>query len=115
VSGPLHRSRLVWEFVRQQRGRLWLEIPSGLRTGVESRGVSVAALETARATELLSRQLPGTEPARPPGAVSDASPPHTGLSFWEQAEQFPLYLYYVIINCSLCSRFCQIEKLVAEL
>jgi len=61
----------------------------------------------------LSRQLPGTEPARPPGAVSDASPPHTGLSFWEQ--QFPLYLYYVIIKSSLCSRFCQIEKLVAEL
>jgi hypothetical protein len=61
------------------------------------------------------RQLPGTEPARPPGAVSDASPPHTGLSFWEQAERFPLYLYYVIINSSLSSRFCQIEKLAAEL
>ena len=29
---PAHRSRAVWEFVRQQRGRIWLEsLPAGLR------------------------------------------------------------------------------------
>jgi len=37
------RSRLVWEFVRQQRGRLWVGIPSGLSIGVEPRGVFVGA------------------------------------------------------------------------
>ena len=33
---PAHRSRAVWDFVRQQRGRVWFRISSRLCPGTES-------------------------------------------------------------------------------
>lgn len=54
-------------------------VPSGLRSGAESGGVSVGALEAARATKLLSRQLRGTELPRPSRTAPDAPPADTGL------------------------------------
>ena len=50
---PGHRSRAVWEFVRKQRGRLWLEFLPGLCSGTESGRVSLVALEAARVAQLL--------------------------------------------------------------
>jgi hypothetical protein len=55
-----------------------IEIPPSVRAGVESSGVSVGALETARVTRLLPRRLPETEPPRSPDIASDA-PPNAGL------------------------------------
>jgi hypothetical protein len=75
----------------------------------------VAALETARATELLSDNYRELSQHARRALCRMRRRPTLVCPFWEQAERFPLYLYYVIINSSLCSRFCQVEKLAAEL
>jgi len=71
-----HRSRLVWDFVRQQRGPPLAGVPARLRSGTEPGGVPVVALEAARAAELLSQEFWGTEPLCPQGAAADAPTPY---------------------------------------
>jgi DDE superfamily endonuclease len=75
---PGHRSRMVWDFVRQQRGRLWLESLPCLCPGTEPRGVSVVALEAARVTQLLPHNFRAAEPSRAPGASSYAQTAYPG-------------------------------------
>jgi len=43
---PGHRSRAVWDFIRQRQGRLWVEFLPGC-AGIEPSRVSVVAPETA--------------------------------------------------------------------
>jgi hypothetical protein len=75
------RSRGVWEFLRQQRGRIWVEFLPGLRAGIESGGVSVVPLEAARASELLPGYIRSVKRSRPPSAATDASPIDSRLRF----------------------------------
>ena len=58
---------MIWDFVRQQRGRLWLEFLAALRSGAEPGRVLVGTLEAPWATELLSRRLWRTQLPRSPG------------------------------------------------
>jgi len=75
---PGHRSRMVWDFVRQQRGRLWLEVLACLCPGTQPCGVSVVALEAARVTQLLPHNSRAAEPSRAPGASSYAQAAYPG-------------------------------------
>jgi len=77
----IHRSRLVWDFVREQKGRLWLESPPGLRSGTESGRVSLVALETARVAELVPYHLWTVEPLRPQIASPHATASRLSLRF----------------------------------
>ena len=43
---------LVWNFVRQKQGRLWLEFLPGIRSRTQPDGISVGTLEGARVAEL---------------------------------------------------------------
>jgi hypothetical protein len=75
---PSHRSHLVWDFVRQQRGRLWLEFLPAYAPELQSGGVSVVALETTRTTQLLPEHLRTVKRARPSRAQADAPQTHPG-------------------------------------
>ena len=72
------RGHLVWDFVRQQRGRIWLEFLARLCSGTESGRISVVALEAARATELLPQEFRRTESPCPEGTVADAPTAYSG-------------------------------------
>ena len=50
---PGHRSRAVWEFIGQQRGRIWVEFLPAYAPELNPGGISVVVLETARAAQLL--------------------------------------------------------------
>jgi transposase len=102
---PAHRSRAVWDFVRQQRGRIWLEfLPAyapelnpteyiwGHRKQHEianlcPKNLSELSLQAVRALKRMRRR------------------PTLVMAFWQQAELFPVYLYYAILNRLHLSRY----------
>ena len=53
-------------------------VPTRLGSGIEPGGVSVVALEAARAAKLLSQEIWGTQPPCPQGATANAPPPYFG-------------------------------------
>jgi hypothetical protein len=52
-----HRSRLVWDFVREQKGRLWLEFLFADAPELNPVEVFLVPLETTRAAQSLSAEL----------------------------------------------------------
>jgi hypothetical protein len=86
---PGHRSRASWEFIREQRGRLWVEFLPGYAPELNPVEYMVA-LETARVAQLLSTELRAVELLRPKGPAPNAQATHPGDAFWRQAELFPL-------------------------
>src|SRR5437870_8119932 len=75
---PGHRSRATWEFIREQRGRLWGGVSSRLCAGTESGRVSVVALEAARVAQLLPAELRAVEPTCSPSPPSHAQTAQLG-------------------------------------
>ena len=61
---PDHRSRMVWDFVRRQHGRLWLEFLPAYAPELNPGGVFVVALEAAQVTQLLPHNFRAAEPSR---------------------------------------------------
>jgi len=98
---PGHRSRVVWQFVQQQRGRLWLEYLPGYAPELNP----VEYLWSHWKQHELPNFCPTTF-----GQLSASARqalrrmrrrPTLVCAFWEQAELFPLYLYYSKLAKSL--------------
>jgi len=92
-----HRSRVVWEFLRQSVGRSG-GVPAGLRAGAESGRVSVVPLEAARAAQLLPGDVRSVEHSRPPGAAADASSADSGLRFLGTGRAVPVVISSLIAS-----------------
>ena len=73
-----HRSRMTWEFIRQQGGRFVGGISSRLCPGSESGRVPVVALEATRVAEFLPAELWPVKPLRPQGPAPHAEATHAG-------------------------------------
>ena len=76
---PGHRSRAVWQFVQQQRGRLWLEYLPGYAPELNPVEYLWSHWKQARVTKLLPHYLWTVEHARAPSTASDAPSAHLGL------------------------------------
>ena len=76
---PGHRSRAVWEFIGQQRGRIWVEFLPAYAPELNPGGISVVVLETARAAQLLPGDLRPVEPSCSPGLAPDAPTSRPGV------------------------------------
>jgi len=72
-----HRSRLVWDHVREQKGRLWLAFLPAYAPELNPR-VSVVALEATRTAELLPAELLATEPSCSQSTSPHAQPADSG-------------------------------------
>jgi hypothetical protein len=73
-----HRSRMTWEFIRQQRGAVVGGISSRLCAGTESGRVPVVALEATRTAQLLPADLWPVKPLCPQGSAPHAQATHIG-------------------------------------
>jgi len=71
-----HRSRVTWEFIREQRGRLWVEFLPGYAPELNPVEYLWFALETARVDQLLSPELRTVEFLRPQSLAPDAQATH---------------------------------------
>jgi DDE superfamily endonuclease len=75
---PAHRSRAVWEFVRQQRGRIWLEFLPAYAPELNPTEYIWGHFEAARDGQSLS-QAPGRpEHTCHPCPETDAPPSYSG-------------------------------------
>ena len=87
---PVHRSRAVWEFVRQQRGRIWLEFLPAYAPELNPTEYIWGHLKQHETGQFLPQGLGRTGRCSHPRSETDASPPTLVMAFWQQAELFPL-------------------------
>jgi hypothetical protein len=85
-----HRSHFVWDFVREQRGRIWLEFLPCLCTGVEPGGVSVGVLKQHELPTFCPKNLGELSHFGRKALRRMRRRPTLVMAFWEQAELFPL-------------------------
>jgi transposase len=76
---PAHHSRAVWEFVRQQRGRLWLEFLSAYAPELNPVEYLWSYWKQHELPNFCPATFGAVERARTPGVASYAPPPHPGL------------------------------------
>jgi transposase len=87
---PGHRSQAVWEFVRQQRGRLWLEYLPGYAPELNPVEYLWSHLETARTADFYPQDFGQLSIHARRALQRMRRRPTLVCAFWEQAQLFPL-------------------------
>ena len=79
----------------------WVGVSARLRSGIESGGVPLVALEAARVAQLLSAELRPAQRARSPCLTANAPPTHAGLCLLGAGGVVPLGVVKVGVNKAL--------------
>jgi transposase len=87
---PAHRSRAVWEFVRQQRGRIWLEFLPAYAPELNPTEYIWGHLKQHELPNLCPKDLGELGVAAVRALKRMRRRPALVMAFWEQAELFPL-------------------------
>lgn len=86
---PAHRSRAVWEFVRQQRGRLWLEFLPAYAPELNPSEYIWGHLKQREIANLCPRHLGELNLHAIRALKRMRRRPTLIMAFWQQAELFP--------------------------
>ena len=87
---PGHRSRMVWDFVRQQCGRLWLEFLPAYAPELNPVEYLWAHWKQHELHNFLPHNFRAAEPSRAPGASSYAQAAYLVIASWQQADLLPM-------------------------
>ena len=87
---PAHRSRAVWEFVRQQRGRLWLEFLPAYAPELNPTEYIWGHLKQHEIANLCPKHLSELSLHATHALKRMRRRPTLVMAFWQQADLFPL-------------------------
>jgi transposase len=87
---PAHRSRAVWEFVRQQRGRLWLEFLPAYAPELNPTEYIWGHLKQHEIANLCPKYLGELSLHAVRALKRMRRRPTLVMAFWQQADLFPL-------------------------
>lgn len=87
---PAHRSRAVWEFVRQQRGRIWLEFLPAYAPELNPTEYIWGHLKHHEIANLCPKNLGELSLEAICALKRMRRRPTLIIAFWQQAELFPL-------------------------
>jgi transposase len=87
---PAHRSRAVWEFVRQQRGRIWLEFLPAYAPELNPTEYIWGHLKQQELANFCPKDLGELGVAAIRALKRMRRRPRLVIAFWQQAELFPL-------------------------
>lgn len=87
---PAHRSRAVWEFVRQQRGRIWLEFLPAYAPELNPTEYIWGYLKQHELANFCPQDLSELGVAAIRALKRMRRRPNLVMAFWQQAELFPL-------------------------
>jgi transposase len=87
---PAHRSRAVWEFVRQQRGRLWLEFLPAYAPELNPAEYIWGHLKQHEIANLCPKHLDELSLQAIRALKRMRRRPTLVMAFWQQADLFPL-------------------------
>jgi transposase len=87
---PAHRSRAVWDFVRQQRGRLWLEFLPAYAPELNPTEYIWGHLKQHEVPNLCPKNLADLSHHAIRALKRMRRRPTLIMAFWQQAELFPM-------------------------
>ena len=87
---PAHRSRAVWDFVRQQRGRIWLEFLPAYAPELNPTEYIWGHLKQHEITNLCPKNLDDLSLQAIRALKRMRRRPTLVIAFWQQAQLFPL-------------------------
>jgi transposase len=87
---PAHRSRAVWNFVRQQRGRMWLEFLPAYAPELNPTESIWGHLKQHELPHFCPKDLSELSVQAVRARKRMRRRPHLVMAFWQQAELFPL-------------------------
>ena len=87
---PAHRSRAVWDFVRQQRGRIWLEFLSAYAPELNPTEYIWGHLKEHEIANLCPKNLGELRLQAIRALKRMRRRPTLVIAFWQQAELFPV-------------------------
>ena len=87
---PAHRSRAVWEFVRQQRGRIWLEFLPAYAPELNPTEYIWGHLKQHELANFCPKDLSELSVHAIRALKRMRRRPSLVMAFWEQADLFPL-------------------------
>jgi transposase len=87
---PAHRSRAVWDFVRQQRGRLWLEFLPAYAPELNPTEYIWGHLKQHEVANLCPKNLADLSQHAIRALKRMRRRPTLIMAFWQQAELFPM-------------------------
>jgi transposase len=87
---PVHRSRAVWEFVRQQRGRIWLEFLPAYAPELNPTEYIWGHLKQHELANFCPKDLRELSGHAIRALKRMRRRPRLVMAFWEQADLFPL-------------------------
>jgi len=87
---PAHRSRAVWDFVRQQRGRIWLEFLPAYAPELNPTEYIWGHLKQHEITNLCPKNLGELSLQAIRALKRMRRRPTLVIAFWQQAQLFPL-------------------------
>ena len=87
---PAHRSRAVWDFVRQQRGRIWLEFLPAYAPELNPTEYIWGHLKQHELANFCPKDLSELGVAAIRALKRMRRRPSLVMAFWQQAELFPL-------------------------
>jgi len=93
-----HRSRLTWEFIRQQRGRLWVEFLPGYAPDLNPVEYLWSHWKQHELPNFCPQNFGQLSHYARKALRRMRKRPSLLIAFWRQAELFPLYLYYAMLN-----------------
>ena len=87
---PAHRSRAVWDFVRQQRGRIWLEFLPAYAPELNPTEYIWGHLKQHEIANLCPKSLSELSLQAVRALKRMRRRPTLVMAFWQQAELFPM-------------------------
>ena len=87
---PVHRSRAVWEFVRQQHGRIWLEFLPAYAPELNPTEYIWGHLKQHELANFCPKDLGELGVAAIRALKRMRRRPRLVMAFWQQAKLFPL-------------------------
>jgi transposase len=87
---PAHRSRVVWEFVRQQRGRIWLEFLPAYAPELNPTEYIWGHLKQHEVANFCPKKLSELSLEAIRALKRMRRRPTLIMAFWQQAELFPV-------------------------
>jgi|SRR5215813_9725698 len=87
---PTHRSRAVWQFVREQRGRLWLEFLPAYAPELNPNEYIFGHLKQHQLANLCPKDLSHLSYHAIRALKRMRRRPNLILAFWRQADLFPV-------------------------
>jgi len=105
---PGHRSRVTWEFIREPRGRLWVEFLPGYTPELNPVEYLWSHWKQHQLPNLCPQNFGQLSHYARRALRRMRKRPTLLIAFWRQAEFFPLSLYYAMLNsgsesCALAS------------